>query len=72
VEGIEKVKEISLEDIKMNKCCSLHDFDLAMSLKLMEKMGKLKKIRIIGIPFGYSKKMAVKELKKQIPKILSS
>jgi len=41
------------------KGVSMHDFDLAWEMKLMKKMGKLKKITIIGIP------LQTKEIDKQ-------
>jgi len=63
-EGIGKVCEIELDKIEEHKCCSLHDFDLAMSLKLMKKMGRLGSLRIIGIPKGYAKKKALFEVSK--------
>ena len=72
VEGISKVSDIGVEDIEEHKCYSLHDFDLAMSLKLLRKMGKLKGVKIIGIPKGYSKKKALGELKAHIKGIISS
>jgi Ni,Fe-hydrogenase maturation factor len=72
VEGIKEAREVDLDEAKLHKCCSLHDFDLAMSLKLLKKMGKLKTLRIIGIPVAYSKKQAMNELKKLIPAIISS
>jgi len=72
VEGISKVSDIGIDDIEEHKCCSLHDFDLAMSLKLLRKMGKLKGVKIIGIPKGYSKKKALGELKAHIKGIISS
>ena len=46
-----------------NRTCSLHDFDLGMTLKLMQKMGKLRKIKIFCIPIGYNKAKAFAELK---------
>lgn len=72
VEGISKVSDIGINDVEEHNCCSLHDFDLAMSLKLLRKMGKLGEVRIIGIPSGYSKKKALGELKVCITKIISS
>ncbi|MDI6777639.1 MAG: hypothetical protein QMD77_00445 [Patescibacteria group bacterium] len=53
VEGIEKVILIDdLEKIQTDKIYSLHDFDLAFNLKLFQKIGKLKKIKIIGVPMS--------------------
>ncbi len=50
-EGIKKLEVITdLNKIKTEKICSLHDFDLAFNLKLLEKIGKLEKIIIWAIP----------------------
>ena len=67
VKGIDRVGLMTdIDNLCSNRGCSLHDFDLGMTLKIMQKMNKLKKIRIIGIPFGYEKKKALTELKKLI------
>lgn len=51
VEGIEKVVIIDdLEKIQAEKIYSLHDLDLGFNLKLLRKIGQLKKIKIIGVP----------------------
>jgi len=70
--GIKKVTLI--EDIKKleaNKLISLHDFDLGFFLKLMNEIGKIKNVKIIGIPMESNKEDAKKEaiqiLKKIIP-----
>lgn len=41
---------------------SLHDFDALANLRLLQKLGKIKKIKIIGIPPDYSNETALKEL----------
>lgn len=41
---------------------SLHDFDLISQLKYLEKLGKLKKIKIIGLPSNISEKKALNEI----------
>jgi Ni,Fe-hydrogenase maturation factor len=65
--GITKATVLSdIDALCSNRTCSLHDFDLGMTLKLMQKMGKLKKVRIFCIPMGYSKAKAFAELKKLI------
>jgi hypothetical protein len=67
VKGIDKVSIIDdISYICDNKNCSLHDFDLGMTLKIMAKMNKNLKIRVIGIPSNYKKKDAIKEVKKII------
>lgn len=44
----------------------MHDFDLAVTLKLLKKIGKIKTVRIIAIPSVYEKKRAVKEVKEAL------
>ncbi len=49
--GIDDVTVIKdIDKIVHGKVYSLHDFDLGFNLKLMSKMGRLKKVNIIGIP----------------------
>lgn len=51
----------NINQLKINKMMSLHDFDVAYFLKLMQEMGINKKIKIIGIPTkGNSKTIAEK------------
>ena len=62
--GITKATVLNdIDALCSNRTCSLHDFDLGMTLKLLQKMGKLKKVRIFCIPMGYSKMKAFAELK---------
>ena len=53
VEGIDNVEVIN--DKELHKLInigstSVHDFDLGFQLKYLKKIGKLKKVKIIGIP----------------------
>ena len=65
--GIKKATVIkNLEQLDSEKRFSLHDFDLAFSLKLMKKIGMIKKIIIIAVPMMYDKKRAYEEVKKLI------
>ena len=67
VEGIEKVVLIGdLEKIQTQKIYSLHDFDLAFNLKLLQKIGKLKKVKIFGVPMKGDEKEIFEQLKKSI------
>jgi hypothetical protein len=52
VNGIEEVTIFnSLDDFTMKtKRLSPHDYDVYMDLKLMMKIGKIKKVTIIGVP----------------------
>jgi Ni,Fe-hydrogenase maturation factor len=57
VAGIDKVTEINNEDLDklmVSKSTTVHDFDLGFQLKYLQKIGKLGKIKIIGIPMNTS------------------
>jgi len=61
--GIKKVELIdNINQLKLNKIYSMHDFDLAYYLKLMKALKKLKKVRIIALPIKGNKA----EIKKQL------
>jgi Ni,Fe-hydrogenase maturation factor len=67
VEGIKKVVLINnFEKIQTSKIYSLHDFDLGFNLKLLQKIGKLEKIKIIGVPMKENKKKILGQLEKII------
>jgi Ni,Fe-hydrogenase maturation factor len=64
IEGIEKVVLVEdIEKIQDQKLYSLHDFDLAFNLKLLQKIGKLEKIKIIGVPMKGNEVEILKQLK---------
>ncbi len=51
VVGIDKVTVFhDLEFFAYSPRVTVHDYDLPINLKLMQKLGKLKKFTIIGIP----------------------
>lgn len=63
IEGIDKV--IAIDDIgkiETRKIYSLHDFDLGFNLKLLAKIGMLKKVLIFGVPMNGGKKKVLGEL----------
>ena len=67
VEGINKIIIINdLNQLKTDKLMSLHNFDLSFFLKLMEKIGKIKKIKIIGIPMKGDKE----KIKQQVIRMI--
>ena len=67
VEGIEKVTVIDdIEKLETGKIYSLHDFDLAFNLKLLQKIGKLKKVKIFGVPMKGDEEEILKQLEKLI------
>lgn len=67
VEGIDKVVLIDdLEKLKNEKIYSLHDFDLAFNLKLLRKIGKLKKVKIFAVPMKGNEEKVLRQLAKVI------
>ena len=55
IKGIDEIKILDFEDIgllKLSPRTSTHDFDLGLQLKYLKKLGKLKEIKIIGLPYG--------------------
>lgn len=71
--GIEKVEMIDdILKVQTEKTpYSLHDFDLALNLKLLEKIGKLRKVTIFVVPQRTTKKDALDQLVKSIDKYLN-
>jgi Ni,Fe-hydrogenase maturation factor len=64
VEGIDKVMIIDdINELKLDKIYSMHDFDLVYNIKLLKKIGKLKEIEIIGIPQNMDEEDAFNEVK---------
>jgi Ni,Fe-hydrogenase maturation factor len=55
VEGIDEVIEINNEDLDklvQSKSSTVHDFDLGFQLRYLQKIGKLGKVNIIGLPMN--------------------
>lgn len=55
-----------IEKLETNKIYSLHDFDLAFNLKLLQKIGKLKSVKIFGVPMEGNEKEILEQLIKMI------
>ncbi len=69
VEGIDEVKVFdNLKMLNPHRMFSLHDFDVTFFLSLMERLGKIDKVNIIGIPDKYDFQRA----KIEVEKILGS
>jgi Ni,Fe-hydrogenase maturation factor len=67
VEGIDRVMLIDdVDKIQTQKLYSLHDFDLAFNLKLLQKIGRLKKIKIFGVPMEGNEEKILNQLKIRI------
>jgi len=61
--GIDNVKIFdSLKNFARSPRFSLHDFDAYTNLLMLEKLGKIKKIKIIGVPPMISEKEAINKI----------
>lgn len=73
VEGIEKVEIIkNIDLLSTSKIYSVHDFDLAYTLKLMKKTDMIDRVTIIGVPMNITKEEALQQVKQAVISILSS
>ncbi|MFH1399165.1 MAG: hypothetical protein ABIG95_03565 [Candidatus Woesearchaeota archaeon] len=71
VKGLREVKIIEkLEELNWENSVSLHDMDLAFYMKLMNALGSMGKVRIIGLPFGRDKEYVKEQLEKLLEKDL--
>lgn len=71
IEGIDKVIIIdNIDKIQTQKLYSLHDFDLAFNLKLLQKIGKLQKVKIFGVPMDGDKEIILEQLSTSIKDFL--
>jgi len=54
--GIDKPTEFEdLDKFESVRRVSVHDYDLAMELKLLKKLGKIKKLKILAVPVDFEK-----------------
>ena len=70
IDTVENIKNVILiddiEKLETNKIYSLHDFDLAFNLKLLQKIGKLKRVKIFGVPMEGDEEDVLEQLEKSI------
>ena len=67
--GVKKVTIFdTLEEFTAAPRFSMHDFDALANLRYLKKLGKLKKIRIIGVPPDISEEKAVESIGKILKK----
>ncbi len=70
--GLKKVQVIeNLENLETKNPISGHDFDLAIELKLLKKLGKIGKVRIVVIPAEMELEKAEEETKIVLAKLFS-
>ena len=64
VDGIDTVRVFdNLKLLNPHRMFSLHDFDVTFFLSLMERLGKVDKVKIIGIPMEFNKEKAKAKVK---------
>lgn len=71
IEGLKEVKvfnENSIERLTIRGRSTVHDFDLAFQLKYLKKLGKIDKVKIIGLPMN-KKEINVEDLVKVFKEI---
>ncbi|MEW6529020.1 MAG: hypothetical protein AB1391_03970 [Candidatus Micrarchaeota archaeon] len=69
-EGISKICILKdLDRLETNALYSMHDFDIALTLKLLKKIGKIESVTIIAVPKGYALKKALIETELAITKL---
>lgn len=70
VVGIKDVKVFyDMDSFFSKNIFSPHDYDFLFELKLNKKLGKLKKIKIIGVPPELDEKEAFEKVKNEIKKL---
>jgi len=73
VKNIDKLTILtSINQLHANKVYSMHDFDLALNLKLLKKLGKIKSVKIIGIPMNTTEEEILPSLIQTIESIYPS
>jgi Ni,Fe-hydrogenase maturation factor len=69
--GSNKVKTFSdIDSFKAGSNYSVHDYDFFFELKLNKKLGKIKDLKIIGIPPDLTEKEAFGQIKKEIKRLM--
>ncbi len=68
VRGISAPREIKTSELAKLNSISLHDFDLAKVLQLLEKLhpNAVERLKIIGVPLNFSDNFAVETVLKKV------
>lgn len=65
--GIKKVTKVEgLDNFSLSPRNSVHDYDLPLTLGILKKLGRIKKVTIIGIPSKVKLSEILKEVKKYL------
>ena len=61
--GIDEIKVFEdLSKLSATRKSSLHDYDVAMELLLLKKIGRLVKVKIVAVPIEMEREKAFKEI----------
>jgi hypothetical protein len=72
VQGIRSVRVFhDVESFCESPRFTMHDFDLPVYLKLLAKMGMVKKVTIIGVPGNWNEKNALRHVEKAIAGLMA-
>ena len=67
IHGIKEPIIITNPDkLKIEKINTMHDFDLAYNLKLLINVGKIKGVKILGLPWDMGEEKALEWLKREL------
>ncbi len=72
VRGLDRVSWISVEDIARSRNAGMtaHDYDLSTLLLLAKKLDPSFEPHILGVPFGISEKVALRDVSRELVKML--
>jgi hypothetical protein len=71
--GIESVTLIDdVDTLQLSKTCSMHDFDLPITLRILLKLKTIDSVKIIAVPSGYPEDKALAETSEIISQMCSS
>ncbi|MBU1085745.1 MAG: hypothetical protein ABIJ43_04610 [Candidatus Beckwithbacteria bacterium] len=68
--GIDKIRVFEdLDKLTTERKTSLHDYDVAMELKLLKKLGRIEKLKIVAVPGDMDREKALREIVRIIENI---
>ena len=70
LDSVEKIKKVmvitDLDQLLTNKIYSVHDFDLATTLKILKKVNMIKNVIIFGVPIHIAPNQALQQIREKI------
>jgi hypothetical protein len=73
IDTVKGIKEVTyfgnLEKFLMTPRVSMHDFDALTNIQLLKKLGKIKTVRVIGVPMNYTDKNGFSRICELVDKI---